>query len=189
MTINIPLLLMNKKHLCKSHYISVCQVVSNQSCQLCSSTTSSQWHSGRKYLDKLGSQTCEHSIDPSAWLCDECFKIRIVRQGKYQTICDEVLEYSLKLLKDKGACMVKDATNLFKDKILDQCGCSVSDNDWESYQKTLGTKLETRGYKSYFLASAVVCTMTLEYFQERELLLYNLMNENKSIPPTNTEYT
>ena len=39
----------------------------------------------------------------------ECFKFRTVGQGKYQTVRDEVLEYSLKLLKDKGACMVKDA--------------------------------------------------------------------------------
>ena len=50
------------------------------------------------YLDKLGSQACEHNIDPSAWVCDDCFMLRVhvVRQGKYQSIRDEVLEYSLK---------------------------------------------------------------------------------------------
>ena len=46
---------------------------------------------------------------------------------------NEVLEYSLKLLKDKGSCMAKYTMNLFKDKILDQHGCTVSDNDCESY--------------------------------------------------------
>ena len=64
--------------------------------------------------------TCEHDIDPSACLCDKCLKLRRSRQGNYQTICDEVLEYSLKSLKDKGGCMVKDVMDLFKDKILDQ---------------------------------------------------------------------
>ena len=75
----------------------------------------------------------------------DCFKFRIVRQGKYQTIRDEVLKYSLKLMKDKGACMVKDAMNLFKDKILDQHGCTVSDNDCESHRKILGKTISNQG--------------------------------------------
>ena len=48
--------------------------------------------------------------------------------------------------------MVRDAMNLFKDKILQQHKCAVTDSEWESYRKTLGTQLESRGYKSYFMA-------------------------------------
>ena len=61
-------------------------------------------------------------------------KLRTAPQRKYQTIHDEVLEY---LLNDKGANMVKDVMDLFKDNIiLDQHGCSVSDNDCESHLNT-----------------------------------------------------
>ena len=62
-------------------------------------------------------------------------------KGKYQSIRDKVLEYSLKILRNNDAFMVKDTMNLFKDKILQQHGCTISDNDWESYRKTLGTHL------------------------------------------------
>ena len=128
-------------------YVSMRQVVSNRLCQICSSSSACQWHTGQNYLDKLGSQTCEHNIDPSAWVCDDCFTLRVhvVRQGKYQLICDKVLEYSLKMLKDKGVYLVRDAINLFKDKILQQHACAVTDSEWESYRKTLGTQLESRG--------------------------------------------
>ena len=94
-------------NLCKSHYVSMRQVASNRSYQICSCTSPSQWYNGQTYLDKIGSQTCEHNIDPLGWLCGECFKLRAVRQGKYQEIRDEVLENTLKVLVDKGACMMQ----------------------------------------------------------------------------------
>ena len=77
--------------------------------------------------------------------------------------------------------MVKDEMNLFKDKILQQHGCTISENDLESYQKTLGTQLDTRGYKSYFPArkwGGGHVLRTFSGFRER-VELYNMMNENK----------
>ena len=56
------------------------------------------------------------------------------------------------MLKDKGVCLVRDAMNLFKDKILQQHTCAVTDSEWDSYRETLGTQLESRGYKSYSMA-------------------------------------
>ena len=77
------------------------------------------------------------------------------------------------MLGNNGAFMVKDAMNLFKDKILQQHGCTINDNDWESYWKTLGTQLETRGYKLYFPAKKWG-SMYYEpsVFQGRELNYY-----------------
>ena len=88
-------------------------------------------------MDK--SQTCERDIGQSDWLCDECFSTRVVRQGKYQTIRDEVLVIALKQLEEKGACMVKDAISLYKGKILDKHVCTISDNECESYRKIIKT--------------------------------------------------
>ena len=90
------------------------------------------------------------------------------------------------MLGNNGAFMVKDAMNLFKDKILQQPGCSISDNDWESYWKTLGTHLEIRGYKSYFLARK----WESMYYKPSAFSgkgvesLHNMMNENKPGPLT-----
>ena len=102
------------------------QVASNRSCQICSSNSTSHWHTGQSFLVKIGSQTCEHDIDRSGWLCDECFGLRAVRQGKYQAIRHEVLEDTLKVLADKGACMIKDVMNLYKSKILDKHKCTMN---------------------------------------------------------------
>ena len=106
-TISVIRLLMNKNSIIcanRTMFHAMRQVVSNRLCQICSFSSPCQWHTGQNYLDKLGSQTCEHNIDPSAWVCDDCFTLRVhvVRQGKYQSIHDEVSEYSLKMLKDKG---------------------------------------------------------------------------------------
>lgn len=168
------------------------QVVSNRLCQICSSSSACQWHTGQNYLDKLGSQTCEHNIDPSAWVCDDCFTliVHVVRQGKYQLICDKVLEYSLKMLKDKGVCLVRDAMNLFKDKILQQHTCAVTDSEWENYRKTLGTQLESRGYKSYFMArklGSMYYDPSVFSGKGVELVVYKILNGNKPVSPTHAE--
>ena len=182
---------MNKNSIiCANRTVSMCQVVSNRLCQICSSSSSCQWHTGQNYLDKLGSQTCEHNIDPSAWVCDDCFTLRahVVRQGKYQSIRDEVLEYSLKMLKDKVVCLVRDAMNLFKGKIL-QHTCAVTDSEWNSYRKTLGTQLESRGYKSYFMARKLGSMYyDPSVFSGKGVeLLYKILNENKPVSPTHAE--
>ena len=78
------------------------------------------------------------------------FQRRGYRQGKYQIIRIEVLECTLKLLKDNGACMVKDAINRYKDIILHKHKCTITENECESYRKTLKTQLESRGYKCYY---------------------------------------
>ena len=67
-------------------------------------------------------------------------------------------------MKDKGACMVQDAMNLFKDKILDQYGCTVSDNDCEKLSENLRkTIIYQPGDTSHTFQqdSVVVCTMTI----------------------------
>ena len=68
-------------------------------------------------------------------------------------------------MKDKGACMVKDAMNLFKDKILDQYGCTI---DYENHWKILGKQLATRGYRLYF-PTRQSGSMYYDYFQGRDL--------------------
>ena len=72
--------------------------------------------------------------------------------GKYQAIRHEVLEDTLKVLADIGACMIKDAMNLYKSKVLDKHKCTISDNEYESYRKIIGTHSTTRGYIQVFFS-------------------------------------
>ena len=89
-------------------------------------------------------------VGPSDWLCNECFNSRGHRQGKYQTIHNEVLEWILKLLTDNDTFMVKDASKKYKDIILHQHKYTITENKCESYRNTLKSQLESMGYKYYY---------------------------------------
>ena len=91
-----------------------------------------------------------NTIDPSAWLCDECFKIRVICQGKekYQSIRDKVLEYSLKMLWNKDALYGEECNEPIQRKFYSNMDVLLV----TTTGKVIRTHIETRRYKLYFPA-------------------------------------
>ena len=63
----------DKHFLCKSHYVSMRQVVSNHLCSICKCTSADKWNIGQNLIKELGSSSSGTDIQADDWVCEACF--------------------------------------------------------------------------------------------------------------------
>ena len=198
---DISISLGQEQNICKSHYVNMHQAITNRTCKMCNSNSSSQWMLGRELLEGLGSCANTESIGVGVcdWVCECCFNSMVYprgggkRQSKYVLARNEALDHAVKVLDLDGACTIRSIMDVYQTLVLEKYGEAISDSEHENFKKILKTKLSMCGYSSYypcpklgsmFYKSSVISGEGLK-------LVYKLLNKTYAgdkQSPDNTEY-
>ena len=102
-----------EQNICKSHYVTMHQAMTNRMCKFCNNGNSDKWMLGKELLKELGPCTSEYSeVGVRDWVCESCFNAVVYprsstrRQSKYALARSEILEHALRALHTDGACMI-----------------------------------------------------------------------------------
>ena len=177
--------------ICRVHNAKIHKIISNRVCKLCGNNTSSKWLLGKTLLEELGSLKEDSDVLPDDWICGECFNSAIYpnnngcKTHRFASARDEASDYTLKILREDGACLAKCVMDKYKELITAKYDVhDIADSEYTNYKKILKMVVEANGYMCYCpskKSGVMYYNCSILGDEKCVSLVYKILNKNNSI--------